>query len=131
MGIWRNENENSAHLYRDCWYLRILSRILSRNFCDFSDFPYFSEFFENIFELELFVLANAFRLYPFPVMFSKFAKFASFLNFENCSAKSVIPSIVRQYLTHIYLMTHNLWVMHWWTKPFSLKSERNFSFSSR
>ena len=84
MRIWQKS------FYRDCWYFRIRSRILSRNFCVFSDFSDFSKLLE-LFEFELFVLANAFRLYPFPVMFSKLAKFASFLNLENWSAKSVMP----------------------------------------
>ena len=110
--FFNNISRKLIHLYRDCWYLRILSRILSRNFCDFSDFSCdFSEIFEIIFEFELFVLANAFRLYPFPVMFSRFAKFASFLNFENCSAKSVIPFDVPRRMTHIiYVMTHESYI---------------------
>ena len=56
-------------------------------------------------------MANAFRLYPFPVMFSRFAKFASFLNFENCSAKSVIPFGVPRRLTHI-IPRHDTYVMN-------------------
>ena len=112
-------------------------------------FEFVLEFFLETFEIfRILPISQYFRDYFFEPNSSYLYLLTLFvyIRFQSCSPNSqnsllfwilkiaqrnqwYLQSFDNTWLT--YLMTHNLWVMHWWTKPFSLKSERNFSFSSR